>query len=392
MTIHKCRVCDENFFETPLLKYANMPSIAQHLPDKDSLREDRGIDLEICQCSGCGLVQLSNDPVDYYREVIRAVGISEEMKEFRLNQFKSFIEKYSLTGKKIIEIGCGKGEYMKAVQNAGNFKPYGIEYSQDSVKKCLEENLDVSKEFIETTDHKINQSPFDAFYILNYLEHLPYPNITFNGIYNNLSPEGVGIVEVPNFDMILRENLFSEFMRDHLFYFTKETLKSTLEKNNFEIIECEETWHNYILSATIKKSLKNDGKQINKKIEKMDLSSFKNHQDSIIKEVNNYIDNFGDNQVAIWGAGHQSFAIMSLAGLQEKVKYVLDSATFKQGKYTPSTHIPIVHPDKLNLDPVDSIIIIAGSYSDEVAKIIQKKYNKNLEIAILRESGLEKIK
>ena len=102
----------------------------------------------------------------------------------------------------------------------------------------------------------LENSPFDAFFILNFFEHLPNPNSTLQSLYHNLSDDGIGLIEVPNFDMILRNNLFSEFIGDHLFYFTKETLKATLERNGFEVIECEEIWYKYIISAVVKKRKK----------------------------------------------------------------------------------------------------------------------------------------
>jgi len=91
---------------------------------------------------------------------------------------------------------------------------------------------------------------------LNFLEHLPDPNSTLRGIYNNLTDDAIGLVEVPVFDMILRNKLFSEFIGDHLLYFTKETLTATLRLNGFEIIDCNEEWYEYIISATVKKRRK----------------------------------------------------------------------------------------------------------------------------------------
>ncbi len=82
-----CVVCGSKFFKEPLLKYSNMPKASQFMPDEEGLKSDRGVDLEVCQCSGCGLVQLNNDPVPYYREVIRATAFSEVMQVFRMKQF-----------------------------------------------------------------------------------------------------------------------------------------------------------------------------------------------------------------------------------------------------------------------------------------------------------------
>ena len=372
----KCRLCSNELVGDPILKYDNMPALAQNLPKSEDLRNDKGVNLRIYECHNCGLVQLSNDPVYYYREVIRASGVSKEMTEFRIVQFKNFVNKYSLNNKRILEVGCGKGEYLELMKKTG-INAYGIEYNQDSVDECIKKKLNVKKDFIENEKHKVNESQFDAFFILNFLEHLPNLNGILKGIRNNLKEDGVGIIEVPNFDMMIKENLFSEFMTDHLFYFTEKTLKTTLNMNGFDVIECGVIWHDYIISAVVKKR------------EKIDISGFNRNQELIRKQFENYFEKNKGKKIAIWGAGHQSFAIISMIDLKDKIKYIIDSAEFKQGRYSPASHIPIVSPETLNIDPIDSVIIIAGSYSDEVAKILKEKYDKKLKVAILRENGLK---
>ncbi|MDO8609285.1 MAG: class I SAM-dependent methyltransferase [bacterium] len=352
-----------------------MPKAAQFLPDVRSLKNDKGIDLYIHQCSGCGLVQLNNTPVKYYKQVIRATGISQEMRSFRIRQFNDFVKKYSLAGKKIIEIGCGKGEYVSLMQQCSE-KSYGIEDSKESVKQCKKNGLKVFSGFIQNNTYKLNHAPFDAFFILNFLEHLPDPNAVLSGISHNLSNNAVGIIEVPNFDMILRKKLFSEFIIDHLFYFTKETLRSLLILNGFEIIECHEIFHNYILSVVVKKR------------NKLNILNFNKHQTKIKKNIEIYLSQYNSKKVAIWGAGHQALTIISLIDLTDKIRYVVDSAVFKQNKYTPATHIPIVSPVHLDSDPVDAIIVMAGGYSNEVVKIVQKKY-ATINVAVLYDYGLE---
>jgi len=379
ITADKCRVCGHNFFEEALLKYENMPKAAQFLPDVQSLKDDQGVNLEVCQCSGCGLVQLSNAPVPYYREVIRASAVSEEMKGFRKNQFRDFVKKYLLQRKKIIEIGCGMGEFLSIMQKF-SAESYGLEYSQESIARCVKSGLKVFPGFVENAAYKINNSPFDAFFILNFLEHLPDPNETLRGIYNNLTDDGIGLIEVPNFDMILNKKLFSEFIGDHLFYFTGETLNSTLSFNGFEVIECKVEWYDYIISAVVKKK------------KRTDLSDFHKYQAKLKNEIDKYLSLFKDKKVAIWGASHQALAIISLLNLSGRIEYVIDSAVFKQGKFTPATHIPIVSPDKLLSNKVDAIIVMAAGYSDEVAKIIRHNFDKNINISILRDYGLEIIK
>lgn len=376
MSINHCRVCKSKFFKKPLLHYDNMPKAAQYLPDADSLENDKGAELDVYQCSGCGLVQLNSEPVPYYREVIRAAAFSPEMGKFRNRQFRNFLEKFSLVGKKILEIGCGRGEYLSLMQEAGAVA-YGLEYGREAVNHCVKNGMKVYKGFIQKSTANIESAPFDAFFIMNFLEHLPDPNATLRGICNNLSNGALGLVEVPNFDMLLKNNLFSEFIGDHLFYFSKETLNATLTRNGFEVLESNIIWHDYIISSIVKKRLA------------LDLSQFSNHQNFLKKEIQNYICRFGYKKVAVWGAGHQALAVLALAGIKGEIRYVVDSAPFKQGKFTPATHIPIVSPDTLASDPVDAVIVMAASYSDEVARIIRQKFGQRIAVAILRNSGLE---
>ena len=374
MPTNRCRVCDNDFYDDHLLAFSNMPKAAQNMPSKDELTTEVGVDLEVCQCSVCGLVQLSNDPVPYYKEVIRAAAFSSDMKSFRENQFNDLVKDYELQGKKVIEIGCGKGEYL-SIMDQMNVKTYGIEFGQESVDHCQENGLSVNKDYIEKEDQVLEDGPFDAFFIMNFFEHIPDLNSTLTSLKKNLTEGGIGIIEVPNFNMIIEKNLFSEFIGDHLFYFTKETLKFVVERNGFEVVECQEIWHNYIISMVIRKK------------KKLNISHFVDYEKKIKNEINDYIEPFLKDGVAIYGAGHQSLAIMSLAELKGKIKYVVDDATFKQGKFTPATHVPIVSADYLIFDPVGAIIIMAASYSDEVAKKIPK--NLDLKISILRDHGLE---
>ncbi len=371
-----CRICYGDCFSEPLLRYEKMPQAAQKLPDARNLSDDVGIRIEVIQCSQCGLIQLNQPPVTYYREVIRAVSISEEMTAFRTLQFAQFIDRFSLRGKKALEIGCGRGEFLSILKRCGA-DAYGIEYSEESVSECLKQGLKVSRLFLECkTDHLPN-APFDAFVILNFLEHLPAPREVLHGIRNNLSEEGVGLVEVPNFDMILKNQLFSEFISDHLIYFTHDTLRTALQVSGFEVIDIEEVWHNYILSAIVKKRVC------------LDLKLFERCRQNLQGDILSYLSQYPPNKVAVWGAGHQALAVLALTELAGKIRYVIDSAPFKQGRYTPATHIPIVSPSALDDDPVKAIIVMAASYNDEVVGIIRRKYGNALNIAVLRENRLD---
>ena len=376
MVAPTCRVCGRDFFHEPLLAYSDMPKAAQNFPDAGALSTERGANLEVCQCGGCGLVQLNNEPVPYFREVIRAAAVSEVLREAKSRQFGEFIEAHSLKGKKILEVGCGRGEFLSLLRHF-DVQAFGLESSALAVAECRRQGLKAFRGYPDQELGVLPEGPFDAFLLLMFLEHMPEPNSSLRAIHENLSEGAVGLVEVPNFDLVIRNRLFSEFISDHLLYFTRDTLRSTLEVNGFEVVAQGELRDEYVLSAVVKKR------------GKLDISHFHADQERVKIEIGAYLDRFPAKKVAVWGAGHQALAILAMTGIAPRIRYVLDSAPFKQGKYTPATHLPIVHPDTLRTDPVDAVLVMAASYSDEVAGIIRQRFDPDLPVAILRESGLE---
>lgn len=373
--MRSCRICGHRLFPAPLLIFENMPKAAQHLPLASELHEERGASLTVCQCGSCGLVQLSEPPVPYYRDVIRTTAISQPLREDKTRQFSEFVAQHALQGKTLLEIGCGKGEFLSIFQNVG-LRASGLEHAVDSVSFCKTKGLNVIAGYLEQPQQQLPGAPFDSFALLMFLEHMPNPNTALSAIHYNLAKGAVGIIEVPNFEMVIGNALFSEFIADHLFYFTRDTLSFTLQRNGFEILKIDTLRDDYVLSATVRKR------------GPLDLSDFATARTSLCSSLHNYINSFPPRSVAIWGAGHQALTLISLAGLADMIAYVVDSAPFKQGRFTPATHLPILSPAILDSKPPSALVIMAASYSDEVATIVRERFGSRIPFAILRETGL----
>lgn len=373
--VDRCRICAQPLFAEPLLVQDDMPAAAQGLPTAEQLSADSGVTLALRQCGGCGLVQLDAEPVPYWRDVIRAAGISPEMRAFRLEQFGGWLDQYGLMGRKVLEVGCGRGEYLSLLAEAGA-DGYGVEHLPASVDACHQAGLRVERGFVDGPETRLADGPFDGFMILNFLEHIPTAQLTLQGIAANLADGAIGMVEVPNFDMIIEKGLFAEFIPDHLFYFTERTLTRLLEANGFEVLECRAEWHDYVLSAIVRKRAP------------LNLSALAACQGGLRASFDDFLGRFESGRVAIWGAGHQALALISLMGIAGRIRYVLDSAPFKQGRYTPATHLPIVPPERLNDGEVDAVIVLAASYSAEVARLIRERHGQRFAVAVMGEGGL----
>jgi 2-polyprenyl-3-methyl-5-hydroxy-6-metoxy-1,4-benzoquinol methylase len=374
--INQCRICKGPFLFPALLEYPSSPRSAQGF--LDNLEElDDVVDLKIYQCQQCGLVQHNLKPVDYYKDVIRAIAYSEEMGRFREKQLAEWIQKFNLKDKKILEVGSGQGEYLELLLKAGGAKVYGIENSKESVKIAKKKGLNIQQGYLSKDYENSCAKNFDAFATFNFMEHWPDISSSLHSLQNCLNESAVGLVEVPNFDFMLKNGMYSEFTTDHIFYFTEKTLRTVLETHGFYVIEINSIWHDYILSAQVKKRTA------------LNISSFTIKQNKIVSELRVFINKFKKNEVIIWGAGHQALAVISIANINSKVSHVVDSAKFKQNKYTPGTHLLIKDPQSIHQDLPKAIIIMAAAYSDEVAKNISSQYPEVKNIAILRENGLE---
>lgn len=362
-----CRFCQSACRE--YLTYRDIPARSQHFPEHPA---KDGITLNVVQCTGCGLIQLDNEPVSYFREVIRAVGVSPEMAALRRKQFADFARRHQLLGQKVLETGCGNGDYLHLIQSSG-MDAYGTEYGD------IPRQEKVEKIYFETGKERHSAGPFAGFFLLNWLEHIPAPRPFLDGIRNNLRPNAAGLVEVPNYDMIFEKKMFAEFTIDHLYYFTASTLRTALETNGFEVLSMQETFHRYILSCEVRlRQLPGP-------------EPFVKAENALYQSIDDFIhSHHSDGNCAVWGAGHQSLLMLSLAPvLKNHICRVLDSASFKQGKYTPATGLPICSPESLHDGTIATVLVIAGGYSEEIVRILQKDYPEVRHIGILREDGVE---
>ena len=376
----KCLVCGTELDDSQTLFVCdNMPGSAQDIPAKEDLSNDKGIQLRLVQCKCCGLVQIPTEPVHYYKKVIRAGGGTTTMINLRNEQYTEFMDCFNLKGKKILEVGCGKGEFLCIWKNY-DVHAVGIEYDQELVDRANREGMEVYKAYAENADTKLPKAPYDAFVQFNFLEHQPYPNEMLQCIYNNLTENGVGLVTVPSLEYILKYDGYYELIKDHIAYYSEETLKFLFQKNGFEIIDCH-TVNRDTHSIMVRKR------------EKVDVSKWKKNFEYLKKELHDYVDEYisKGKKVAVWGASHQGFTLIPSLGLSNKIAYIIDSAPFKQGKYAPASHVPIVDKKHFFEEPVSSIMIVAPGYTDEIANIIKTELGANIDIRTLRSNHLEKI-
>lgn len=394
MLKNKCLVCKHDLNES-ILELKEMPASAQDIPNIDQLDQDRGIDLNLFQCPHCGLVQFDCEPVAYYRDVIRSGGFSTTMVELRNRQYQHLIQKYHLEGKRFIEVGCGRGEFLRVLKDFP-VAAFGIEHRPELVKQANEQGLTVWERFTEREDtilDPLENQKFDVFLSFNFLEHQPQPDVMLRCIYRNLTADGMGLITVPSFEYIMEHDGYYELIRDHIAYYTFETLEYLLESNGFMVLE-REMVNRDTLSVIVKKKPLIEEAADSHKVVPLNLKTLADSRIVIADEIEQWIKALKAAQktVAIWGASHQGFTLAATTCLKDEAEYIIDSAPFKQGKYAPASHLPIVAPNYFEQHPVDAILIVAPGYTEEIARIIANQFGRDTSIYTLRSNHMEQIK
>lgn len=385
MKNRNCIVCGSPFGERPLMTLSHMPASAQDIPQKEELKDEQGMTLNLYQCERCGLVQFDCEPVPYYKDVIRSGGFTTTMVNLRKSQYRHLIDTYHLEGKKIIEAGCGQGEFL-SVLSQFPVKAYGIEHRESLVELARQKGLTVWKQFagkgelLAPSDGSV-KGPYDAFLSFNFLEHQPEPVSMLRCIAENLTEDGIGLITVPSLEYILKYDGYYELIRDHIAYYTFDTLRYTVKLAGFEVVE-EAMVNRDTLSVIVRK----------RKPSRVDASGLIKSQDIIGREMEDLVCELKTKgkRLAIWGASHQGFTLAATTKIGSFAEYIIDSAPFKQGKYAPASHLPIVSPEDFKKNPVDVILISAPGYTEEIISVIKEKYGNNVSIMVLKSNHLER--
>ena len=379
-----CIVCGAELYKKKEFICHDMPASAQKLLTKKDLLEDTPVDFNLCECSGCGLVQFDCEPVSYYKDSTRAGERSKTLIELRKKQYKHLIEMCHLKEKKILEVGAGKGGFLKTLKDMKEYdiQVYGVENNAEFIEYAKEKyGIKLQKCFLGNPNIQIDGGPFDAFVSFAYPARLVNPNAMLRAVYHNLTENGVGLIMVPSLEHLCKPGGFFDITGDHIAYYSNNTLKHLLIKNGFEVLEQGDTAGMYVYAIVRKRALLNFNKIW-----------------SDVKPLAGSVRNFVDEHVGkgrklgIWCAGHYAFTVLSVSGVGSKVSYIIDNAKFKQGMYAPASHVPIVGPEHYALEPVNTILILGPMYVQEIVKEIREKCSKEVVIAVMNRDGIKVIK
>ena len=139
-------------------------------------------------------------------------------------------------GAKLVEVGCGKGDFVEFIQNDGYFKITGYDAAYQG------KNPAIQNTFLDSNS-KITA---DLVILRHVLEHIHKPHHFLRMLADIFSTSDI-YIEVPETDWIFENEVFFDITYEHVNYFNKDSI-SNLFKNIIDTGVLFERQYLYLLA------------------------------------------------------------------------------------------------------------------------------------------------
>ncbi len=339
-------------------------------------------DIALGFCRHCGFITntLFDASVHEYSTAYEETqGFSPTFRAFHQRLAESLIEKYDLHGKKVVEIGCGKGEFLALLCELGNNHGIGFDPAFVADRNPARKDLDI--EFVvDFYSEKYAHVSADFFCCKMTLEHIPDTANFIRTVRRAVGdrPESVVFFQVPDAHRVLRDLAFWDIYYEHCSYFNAGSLARVFREAGFEVLE---TWTDYddqylMISArpTTEIQLESELERQAPQLAKEDIAFFVKQQAALIDNWKREIKQMKTKgqRAVVWGSGSKGVAFLSALGGGEDIEYVVDINPFRQGKFMAGTGQEIVGPAFLAEYKPDVAIAMNPIYRSEIQADLQK--------------------
>ena len=247
--ISRCPICNSVHF-----------SLLISTMDFSSVKNEK---FSYAQCSDCGVYFLFNRPTedeignyydrDYQPYVSWYNFLTEKFISYRTKKEVRLFGKLNKGAKKLLDVGCSWGKYIKDMHDYGGFSVIGVEFNK---KMCSvgQNKLGLDIRHGNLIEQKFDDNSFDIIVLSHVIEHLYNPKEVIKEIYRILSLNGLVFIKTPNINTFERR-IFAKYWFPfeaprHTVLFNKKNLCLLLSRNSFVIrkVIYEKTPNNIILS------------------------------------------------------------------------------------------------------------------------------------------------
>jgi hypothetical protein len=390
----KCRICRN----AKTIKFLDLGRVAlanSYLAKGDLGKPEFTERLDVWFCPDCGLVQLGTivPPEKLFRHYLYYSSNSP----MAMRHFSDYADEiagmHADTGKAfVVEIASNDGILIR------NFKRHGIRFlgidpAENIAAKANSEGIPTVAEFFNSkTAAAIAKGHGKATAILgnNVFAHIDDIHDMMDGVVALLSEDGFLALEFPYLVNLLENTEFDTIYHEHLSYLSLTPLVKFFSMHGMEIFNVKRTTiHGGSVRLFIqrrggpRKTMPVVGELL--AIEKsrgiLEAGTYLQFAEKVEKLKTRLLALLTSlkkdgKSIAAYGAPAKGNTLLCYCGIDTRLlDFTVDRSPYKQGLYTPGTHIPILATEELRKRMPDYALILAWNFSDEIMRQ-QEEYAK----------------
>lgn len=341
-------------------------------------------DVRLGFCPECGFI--SNVAFDaklteYSGRYEETQGFSGTFNSFHKALAQRMIDRYDLHEKDIIEIGCGKGEFLILLCEMGNNRGTGFDpgFVDERIDSPAADRINFVTDFYS---EKYASYQGDFVCCKMTLEHI-HPTADFiktvrRSIGDRL--DTVVFFQIPDTTRIIEDCAFEDIYYEHCSYFTPGSLARLFRRCGFDVLSLDTEYDGQYLTIEARPSEHEVG-TLEPLVEENDLDAIKQGVkdfpakfsekrqlwESRLKEYQQT-----EKKVVLWGSGSKGVSFLTTLDIPKELEYVVDINPYRHGYFMSGTGHKIVGPEFLKEYQPDVVIVMNGIYCDEIGKDLNK--------------------
>jgi hypothetical protein len=384
-----CRSCGKMEL-LPILSLGQMPLANALLSREQLVLPEETFPLDLVFCPHCALVQITEtiSPDKLFREYLYFSSFSETVLQNARESAKNMIQRCKLNEKSfVLEVASNDGYLLKNYRERG-IPILGVEPALNIAKVANERGIRTVSEFFgEELARQLRgqNEAADVIHANNVVAHVADLHGVIEGISILLKPDGAAVIENHYVKDLIDGVEFDSIYHEHLCYYSATSFRNLFALHGLTLVDVERLpVHGGSLRVYFQRT---DGPRSLEKAGKVRVKA-------LLKEeagwgVNQFIfyRNFGEKverlrfellallkkikadgkQIAVYGASAKSATLLNYYGIgAELLDYVADRSAYKQGLFTPGTHLPILSPETLLERQPDYVLLLTWNFAYEI--------------------------
>ncbi len=365
------------------------PLCESYVPAERLNQMERFYPLHAWVCGECFLVQLEEfvSPAEIFTEYAYFSSYAESWIEHMRRYADAITGRLGL-GKEsfVVEVGSNDG-YLLQHFVAKGIPVLGIEPAANVAAVAVEKGIPTLVKFFgeETaTALAAKGRKADLLCGANVLAQVPRPNDFVKGIAILLAADGVCTFEFPHLVRLMAENQFDTIYHEHFSYFSFLSAERLFAANGLVLFDVEELpTHGGSLrvyarhAASSARPVTDRARALRQREVDAGLLRLETYDGfgEQVRETKRKLLEFligakrAGKKIVGYGAPGKGNTLLNYCGIRaDFIDFTVDRNTYKQGKFLPGTHLPILAPEAIREARPDYVLILPWNFRDEIVK------------------------